>query len=253
MRPLWVRIPPSAPRRRQEERAQPSEGRVCEFESRRRLFFLPSLSSGEDARLSTGFRRVRSSSGGLDWLRTPTAEGARPERVKCRFESDRSYHARVSQPAEDAGSDPVCCRCKSCPWHHARVAQQQEAADSKPVQCWCNSSRAHSKTCIRVAKLATRTAVNRLIAGSNPAPGAGRVAQRTVQPLYKRPTRGSTPPAPTTVANPSLVGTSRRLMVISWVVQSGETAALKTAPVRVRIPPREHFISGGSPAKTRWL
>jgi hypothetical protein len=168
------------------------------------------------------------------------------------FDPRRGDHARVSQPAEDAGPEPVCCRCKSCPWYHARVAQQQEAADSKPVQCWCNSSRAHRSTCIRVAKLATRTAVNRLIAGSNPAPGAGRVAQRQVQPLYKRPTRGSTPPAPTTVANPLLVGTSRRLMVISWVVQSGETAALKTAPVRVRIPPREHS-SGGSPAKTRWL
>jgi hypothetical protein len=104
----------------------------------------------------------------------PPAEGTRRERVECRFESDRSHHARVSQPAEDAGPEPVCCRCKSCPWHHhARVAQQQEAADSKPVQCWCNSSRAHRSTCIRVAKLATRTAVNRLIAGSNPAPGAG--------------------------------------------------------------------------------
>lgn len=49
------------------------------------------------------------------------AEGARRERVQCRFESDRSHPARVSQPAEDAGSDPVCCRCKSCPWHDERA------------------------------------------------------------------------------------------------------------------------------------
>ena len=77
-------------------------------------------------------RRVRFSSGPQRRTRgcVPqlSAEGARRDRVQCRFESGRSHHARVSQPAEDTGSDPVCCRCKSCPWHrrrHGRVAQRQ--------------------------------------------------------------------------------------------------------------------------------
>src|SRR6476646_1558829 len=112
-----VRILPLVQRRRQVERAQPSEGSACWFESSRRYDLWSGTHLGSEAAVYRP-RRVRFSSGPLS---TP------------------GYPNQI----EDAGSDPVCCRCKSCPWYR----------------------RARSTT--------------------------------AVQPPDERPTRGSTPPAPT--------------------------------------------------------
>ena len=159
-----------------------------------------------------------------------------------------------------AGSEPALRRFESVSRDllaHARLAQRQR----QPAQTrFGRSSNLRARTKRQRADRVRLPRYQRGDAGSTP---AGRARSSTVEHHIRahqhvrgvssgRPSRRSTvlhterrgfDSRPLHDRQPPLArrsrGASRRLMVISRVVQAGETAASKTASVRVRIPPRE--------------